>query len=98
MTGEKPHQLSLQEEPFPHYSPVFTVFNALKHTRGMTETGLTSIPLTDILLYIKEVLGYSDRNYIRWLCEMVMACDSEERLTVQENISRKNKPKKSKKP
>lgn len=95
MTGEKPHQLSLQEEPYDYYSPVFTVYNALKNTRRMTDAGLTSLTLSDILLYIKEVLGYSDATYVRWLCEMVMACDYEERLVVQEGISSKT-PKPSK--
>lgn len=85
--GEKPKVLEDYDTLPSHFGPAIDAFNFLKQLRPMSESGPQPIPLTDVQMYICGILRYSDPNYVRWMVELVVACDSAERQVIQESLS-----------
>lgn len=82
--GEKPKALEEYQETPPHLVPPLEAFSFLRQLRSSNEVGLQPVSLTDVQMYICGVLRYSDPNYVRWMTEIIVGCDAEERRVVHE--------------
>lgn len=85
--GEKPKVLQDYDTLPSHFSPAIDAFHFLKQLRPMSESGPQPIPLSDVQMYICTILRYSDADYIRWMVELIVACDVAERQAIQESLS-----------
>lgn len=87
--GEKPKELEEECEFPPHFEPAVRAFNTLKRVREIGEAGPQPIPISEIHLYITQVLGYSDPYYIEWTISVILGCDQGEREIMQERLKQK---------
>lgn len=97
-TGDKPKQLELQDDFPVYFDPAVKAFNFLKKLRHENENGIMPISLSDVEVYLTRTLSYSDPEYIRWMTEVIVACDEAERKVVKDKIMEARKsvaPKKS---